>query len=326
MIRISTLPLAVVLAWPSLAVAETHVFVRNRTSHELRCEISTHLDREYWRAGARSIPPGTRHKVLSFNRQEGIKKGREFLFSVDIAAVGLSGLAVSLRQKLLGQFYGSHLWQSAGDNPLCDDRNAHAFEWQLGPKVLRILYRAREAGLWDDIEYVFIEYPDRPPSTTQGNTFDILAYNIFMRSEPLGLLEVSNEERADMLTKRLAGYDALVLSEAFDDDVRDKLIENLKDIGYKYFTPVLSNPQSPLTDNGGVLVGSPFRIDTFEPRFFRQALGADALADKGVMYARIVKEGKPPFHIFATHTQSGNGADHVRVRSTQLHRIRRTRT
>jgi endonuclease/exonuclease/phosphatase family metal-dependent hydrolase len=147
-----------------------------------------------------------------------------------------------------------------------------------------------------------------------ANSFNVLAYNIYMR--PAGLFTDDQVGRGAVLPSKLRGYDVIVLSEAFDNKVRDQL---LADLGgeYPYRTGILGADRGFVQD-GGVIIMSRWPITAEAQRLFDDlCVGGDCWADKGVLYARFEKHGQT-YHIFASHTQSGLGMRQRRIRMQQL--------
>lgn len=169
------------------------------------------------------------------------------------------------------------------------------------------------------------------------NSFNLLAYNIFMR--PTTLFANDQWPRSEVLPSKLKEFDAVVFSEAFDDGIRRQLQGDLR-AEYPWRTPILGS-DGLFGQDGGVSIISRWPITATSQRGFRHACrdedvsigtfgvlqvvtdksglgctlgevlggvctGNDCLADKGVLYARIEKHGRP-FHVFASHTQSGEG-------------------
>ncbi len=152
-----------------------------------------------------------------------------------------------------------------------------------------------------------------------ANSFNILAYNIFMR--PTSLFANDQSDRAEVLPSKLSGFDAITFSEAFDDGIRNKLLADLRG-EYPYRTEVLGTDGG-IEQDGGVIILSRWPITAQAQRLYGGACkGTDCLADKGVLYARIVKHGRA-HHVFASHTQAGDDTDERETRTRQLRIIKR---
>jgi endonuclease/exonuclease/phosphatase family metal-dependent hydrolase len=149
-----------------------------------------------------------------------------------------------------------------------------------------------------------------------SNSFNVLAYNVFMRPE----YAFSNDqaERAALLPGKLRGFDVLVFSEAFDNSIRNALLTGLA-AEYPYRTRVLGSDGG-IEQDGGVILVSRWPIAAEAQRAYAGVcIGdvSDCLADKGVLYARVVKHGQS-YHVFASHTQAGDSPERRAVRLRQL--------
>ncbi|CAI5721270.1 unnamed protein product [Hyaloperonospora brassicae] len=70
--------------------------------------------------------------------------------------------------------------------------------------------------------------------------------------------------------------------------------------------------------NGGVLLASKYPILSVRVKLFESACaGADKLADKGVLYCKILKDGLL-VHVFSTHLQAWNDPFSRTMRKTQM--------
>lgn len=308
----------VVLALGSVPVfAETNVFVQNNTPFAFSVatqQSGASLRADAWQRGVNFIGPGRRDAVVRFNRDSGITDGQTFFFST--ALTKDAGNSVHLLQQLRGSTIGSHMWQSlAGPgftDPWYDDRNTHAATWSSGGISFRVLYRAYFTGTDDNIEYI-IQYA-YPIEAGDASTFNVLAYNIYMR--PTSLFKNGQEIRARLLPAQLRGYDALIFSEAFDDDVRGRLLAGLR-AEYPYATSILGSDRA-FEQDGGVIIVSRWPVVGQDQRLFRDVCaGSDCQADKGVLYAKIEKQGRP-YHIFASHTQAWPTTEAQAIRARQF--------
>lgn len=132
-------------------------------------------------------------------------------------------------------------------------------------------------------------------------------------------------ERAQLIPGALPVSDAVIFNEAFCHVARPVLLEAMKEQGYYYETPVVGHlvgrAQAKFLDGGVVLV-SKYPIETADVmRFGGVCHGDDALADKGVVYARIRKQGRA-VHIFASHTQAWTDTAAVKMRQDQFRMMR----
>ncbi|MGB3534218.1 MAG: endonuclease/exonuclease/phosphatase family protein [Microcoleaceae cyanobacterium] len=140
-----------------------------------------------------------------------------------------------------------------------------------------------------------------PIAASPPQTLDVLSYNIYMR--PRFLFFDGQEIQADLLPNKIQGYDVIIFQEAFDDRVRNNLPNRLNN-EYPYKTKILGSDKG-IRQDGGVIMVSQWPIKAQYQRLFSNICAAeDCLADKGVLYAQINKQGQI-YHLFGTHIQSG---------------------
>ena len=179
--------------------------------------------------------------------------------------------------------------------------------WRLPNRTVYVKHRIRPAG----IEYVL---QDELPRINLGGpgTLNVLSYNIYMR--PTGTIFHNGQQvRKSLLIPWLKGYDVVILQEAFDDEIRQYLIDELgADDEYPFHTRVVG-ADSWLHQDGGVIILSRWPIEYEDQEVFDDCAGTDCRARKGVVYARINKKGRR-YHLFGTHLEAGS-AD---VRERQL--------
>ena len=311
--------LALVLAMSAHATsaeALTRVIVQNNTTRAYSVHTTQSgygLAGDKWHQSTNTVSPGQRIEVVWFNRDDGIKNGKDFFFSTSLNTADSSLL---LKQKLHGSLINSHMWQSLEgpgfSHAWHDDRDTYHADWIFGDVSLHIKYRAFFTGTDDNIEYILAENYAVAPGGAE--TFNVLAYNIYMR--PISLFANGQFIRASLLPGKLRGYDAIIFSEAFDDDVRNYILPGLR-TEYPYATPVVGTDRG-VEQDGGVIIVSKWPIEAHDQRRFQgTCAGSDCMSDKGVMYARINKEGKR-YHVFGTHTQAWPTSEGAEVRRQQF--------
>lgn len=129
------------------------------------------------------------------------------------------------------------------------------------------------------------------------NSFNVLAYNIYMR--PAGLFADDQAARGAVLPSKLRGFDIIVFSEAFDNRVRDRLLADLAG-EYPYRTRILGADRR-IAQDGGVIIVSRWPITSEAQRLFGDVCtGGDCWADKGVLYARGEAQPNLP-HLCVSH-------------------------
>lgn len=145
-------------------------------------------------------------------------------------------------------------------------------------------------------------------STGSAHEIDLLVSNIWLRPPPL---IDGQTQRAARLAECLRGeYDAIVLCEAFDEQLGPQLFLSLLE-EYPFQTGAI-DPDDGFEGpdgirklwNGGVAILSRWPLSRMASRSFGGLLGhPDSHANKGVLYARIDKLGRS-YNIFGTHTQA----------------------
>lgn len=138
-------------------------------------------------------------------------------------------------------------------------------------------------------------------SAPNSQQIEVLSYNVYLRPMALD----GQKHRAAEIGRRLEGHDVLVLSEVFQRESSDLLLEALSR-RYPYRTRILgegyANEHGKMT--GGVVILSRWPILEGDERIFEGvAAGPDALAAKGVLYARVAHPGGD-VHVFGSHTQA----------------------
>ena len=180
-------------------------------------------------------------------------------------------------------------------------------------------------------------------SVIKAGDIDIMSYNIFMlpyansvhkiieAANYLGvdpaststgrkLLKIDNnaKKRAKNIPPQIAPLaDVFALQEGFDGGARNVLVNNMTSAGVKNNSGILerSKLKSWRATNSGLITMSKPPMDKVKGRYYQdqgiESYGEEKYADKGVLYTRIVKNGKP-YHIFNTHLQSKSGGRKIR--------------
>ncbi len=304
------------------AEATTYVYLQNNTITSKSLSVSqtgTSLSSSYWRQTTSSVGAGKRASYLWFGRDTGITNGKFFYFGT--SAVG-GGYNFGLHQALRGDWIGSTMWQLGCDQSACDpwysDRSWHDRYGSYGGKTKQMSYRAYFTGGDDDIEYVLTERPAALTGEGSSTTFNVLAWNVYMR--PTTLFANGQMIRAGLIPSYVANYDAIIFSEAFDDDARAELVNRLKS-RFPYRTSIVG-ADSGIKQDGGVIIFSRFPIEVQAQKTFGSTCASDdCLADKGIMYARINKYGRR-YHVFGTHTQAHTSANDIATRKAQFVMLR----
>lgn len=151
----------------------------------------------------------------------------------------------------------------------------------------------------------------------------LLCYNLFMRPPPVSQRGNDyKDDRAADFVKRMAGYDIQCFQEQFCkvNKRRSFVTKEAAKIGLKYAAVVkapanLMKLKFPQIDSG-VCILSRYPIIDADFRAFKNATGADKMAEKGVIYARVLISSNQLVHVFNTHPQAGysdyNEVEHVK--------------
>src|SRR5690554_1897301 len=120
----------------------------------------------------------------------------------------------------------------------------------------------------------------------------------------------------------IKGHDAVILQELFDNNPADALLNGLQ-AEYPHQTPVLGRTTSgwdatlgaysnATIEDGGVAIVSRWPIEEKIQYVYKEGCGADYLANKGFVYARINKNGSS-YHVIGTHAHAEDRSEERRV-------------
>ncbi|KAE8910106.1 hypothetical protein PF005_g14235 [Phytophthora fragariae] len=151
-------------------------------------------------------------------------------------------------------------------------------------------------------------------------------YNVWMLPRKVSAftsVSPKKNTRARLIGDLLPPCDIWVLTECFDYRARDILLDKMSEAGYFFFSPTVGHKRMNKSNmrkllNGGVLLASKYPILSVRVKLFEGACaGADKLADKGVLYCKILKDGLL-VHVFSTHLQAWNDPLSRTMRKLQM--------
>lgn len=300
-------------------LADSYVYITNSTPETVQVRVNHYGDDTLeegseWQQEASEIAPYATARVLAFNRYDGLKSGRTYHFDTQVTGATST---VTLQQQMGGTWYGSWIEHSAEGQdfqaPWADDRDIHRYHSQYDNRSSRVGFKADYTGGYDDFYYtIHNETPAEPLSG--DDALKVLTYNIWA----LPLLASNIGDRLEELPSVLSGYDVLLLQEAFAADTEALL--NTLSAEYPYQTEVLDEPGFNLY-NGGVVIVSRYPIASTDFEVFQECTGTDCFADKGVVYAEIIRDGKA-YHVTSTHTASFDSDEARALRQQQFQQIR----
>ncbi|MBI3735749.1 endonuclease/exonuclease/phosphatase family protein [Candidatus Sumerlaeota bacterium] len=159
--------------------------------------------------------------------------------------------------------------------------------------------------------------------TGQDRTLKVISYNVQFLPGPGRIANKRKfpEYRSERLGKETAKFDIVGLNETFDDEPRENIIKQWKEIWGENFHAVVHPRPDEKRFNGGLLIGSPLPIIEDHHTFYTHfsdpkdyGVLADGFAGKGVLHARILR-GKDAakddyLDVFITHLEAR--ADDIR--------------
>jgi endonuclease/exonuclease/phosphatase family metal-dependent hydrolase len=300
------------------------VYFQNNSASNFEVNIlqsGTHLlASNEWNTAVDSISAWQGQAELMWtNRNSGIHNGDDFYFDIQLKQGNDS---FSLKLKLSGTFSSSNMWLAASgptfNHPWYGGNNFQQANFSLNGRAFCLKYHAYFTGGYDDVFFALQDldpYPISKIDTLNNGVLNVLAYNIYLLTPPFALTD--QMDRANEIAKHVHGYDVLIFSEAFYNSARYTLQNALRP-EYPYITAVVDN--GILNDDGGVFIASRHPILASDQMVFDNCNGTDCLAAKGVMYVKIVKNGRP-FHVFGMHTQAWNTAGDVATRLLQFQEL-----
>lgn len=158
------------------------------------------------------------------------------------------------------------------------------------------------------------------PAPEAGRRLRVVSYNVKL----LPVVDADDEAaRARAIPAALdRRTDVAVLQEAYDADETRALLDGLAARGLRHATDPLDGGWGAF--EGGVRVVSRWPIEAQAGLVFSCGVWPDALADKGVVYARV-RRGGDRFHVFGAHLQSVRTALRpqraARIQRAQLRRL-----
>lgn len=188
--------------------------------------------------------------------------------------------------------------------------NIQRHQTELAGDTNTLAFNATDLAKGGQLTYVLQE-EDKKPAMGEANQFNVLSYNIWATTI-FGSKKVGT--RLDEMPAIMAGYDALVLTEVFDDIATASLLKKLR-VEYPYQSSEIFKAGKIMKSGTRILSRWPFVLeDNFK---YNPCEGIQCAATRGVIHARINKQGNP-YHVFATHTQSSDDDVNRNARLAQL--------
>lgn len=284
------------------ASADTYVFVTNTTPETVSVSINhygtkTLTQGSEWAQEATQIAPYETKRILRYNRNSGVKSGHTYNFDTVITGGGSS---VTLKQSMTGTWVGSNIKHGASgpgfSSPWFTNRDIQRYNTTYAGKAAQTAFKSEYTGGFDDFHYTIHQNTVAEPISANANELKVLTYNIYA----LPMVAAKIDERLGELPKNLKGYDAILFQEAFSSTRNSMLTELAQEYPYQTHIPYGSGYN---IFDSGVLVASRYPIVSTADFIYPNCTGTDCFADKGVIYAEIIKNGKA-YHVTSTHTAS----------------------
>jgi len=298
------------------AFAESYIYLTNNTMQTLQINTVqsghtniTHGDE--WEQLATEVAPLATVKFLRFNRDQGIKWGRDYYFTTQVSGANES---VKLRQKLTGTMTFSKMWLSGQDDPWYYDRDIHNVALDDDQTLAFRSEYARVSG--DDIRYVIHDNFQKTEKTQYSNELKVLTYNTWALLPGIEAKNTGN--RLDTIAEIMTNYDVIVFQEVFDPVLTAQFRSDVSK-EYPYLTEIPWKFGKILT--GGSFIASRWPIEEHDAVVYDACREDGCLAGKGMNYAKI-RKGSNAYHIFGTHTHAYTGEADIAVRFAQLAQLK----
>ena len=284
------------------AQADTYVFITNTTDQTVAVQVNhsgtrTLTQGSQWAQEATSIGPYETKRVLRYNRFSGVKSGQTYNFDTVVTSAGSS---VTFKQSMTGTWSGSNIKHGASgsgfSSPWFTDRNIYRYNTNYLGKASEAVFKAEYTGGYDDFHYTIHQKTVAEPISANANELKVLSYNIYA----LPLVAKKIDERLSQLPQNLKGYDVILFQEAFSSSRNAMLTQLAQEYPYQTHIPYGSGYN---VFDSGVLVASRYPIVNTADFIYPNCTGTDCFADKGVIYAEVIKGGKA-YHVTSTHTAS----------------------
>lgn len=311
---------AVALAVPTLALADTYVYITNSTPSPVQIEVAhtgsagTLVQGKEWQQEATEIAPYATKRVLAFNRYWGVKNGKTYYFDTKIK---VGGEVIIAKQSLTGTWSSSTVQHSAQGAdfiaPWASDRAIHRYATRYQLRDSTLAFKAKFTGGYDDFYYT-ISNNTQAEALAPADSLKVLTYNTFALPVVAGDIDA----RLNEMPAHLKGYDVIMLQEMFASSA-PSLMRALSG-EYPYQTQILDKPGVNI-HNGGVAIVSRYPIAKTDYFVYPDCTGSDCFADKGFVKAEIIKNGRA-YHVLGTHTASFDTDAARNIRQTQFQQMR----
>ena len=296
-------------------LAESYVYLTNNTMTPLTINTvqSGHNNITHgnqWTQLKTTVAPLATVKFLQFNRDKGIKWGKEYVFTSNVSGLDQD---IQLTQKLKGTMTFSKMWLSAQDESWFYDRDIHNIALTDTQTLALKSSYARASG--DDIHYVIHDEFQTIEPTQYSNELNVLTYNTWALLPGIEAKNTSN--RLHTIVEYVKNYDVVVFQEVFDPILTADFRKHISN-EYPYLTEIPWKLGKILT--GGSFIASRWPIEAQDAVVYDACRTDGCLAGKGINYAKI-RKGQNAYHVFGTHTHAYAGAEDIGIRFKQLNQL-----
>lgn len=277
---------------------DTDIVVTNSTLQPITLTFAG--DARY-QSQATEIPALESRTVAILGRDSGRNSELDVHLSSD-------GYNLSLTQQTQGTALQFSAEGSGWDLNDYSDEAIHRFNPQAGR--FELAFKGTDLSDGGQLRYV-IQQPDNKPELAGAGSLNVLSYNIWATTI-YGSKKV--DSRLELMPQVMSGYDVLVLTEVFDLAPANKLLDALR-AEYPYQSGEIFKAGKLMSSGTRIVSRWPFELE--DAHIYNACDGIQCAATRGVIYARINKQGKP-YHIFATHTQSSDDDANRNARKAQL--------
>lgn len=281
----------------------TEVVLTNSTLDTLTVTLQGDARAE---AVAHEIPPLATRTVAKLGRDHDTHRDLDIRLSAPTYSFTLTQQTQGTDLSFAAQ---SSDWQVAEQS----DEEIHRFSVNLAAANAQLAVKGTDLDEGGSLQYII--QPQQPkPALGDAGDFSVLSYNIWATTV-FGSQKVST--RLEQMPEVMAGYDVLVLTEAFDLAPRNTLLNTLRS-EYPYQSGEIFRGGKILQSGTPIVSRWPFEIEDAD--IFDECNAIQCAATRGVIYAKIHKQGKP-YHVFATHTQSSDDDANRNARKAQLQQM-----
>ena len=309
---------SVIMALGGQAAASA-IYLTNTTPEPIQIDVHHYGSRtltegSQWQQFVTEIPPYATRKVLEFNRFWGVSRGHTYNFDTYVTQ---GNSTVVLQQSMTGTWTGSRIVHSARG----DDFDAPWFNgWEINRFATDYAGNASLVGVkphatleYADFRYV-VHNHTLPEQVSGTDELKVVTYNV----EDLWVNASKRAARMAAIPSHMQGYDVILMQEAFSGLRDEMLLEFAAE--YPYQTHIPSGNSWNLFDSGTVIL-SRYPISRVADFVYPDCTGTDCFADKSVVYAEVIKNGKA-YHVTNTHAASFDTDSARAVRQIQFQQIR----